>query len=170
MKTIILLDFQALNLTFHLFAQGEIFSKSLFRIPAVSVGSLPKASREQSSANIKISLSSPTTISLIKIKNYKGPNLEPCGTPALISIMWDFAPSTTVYCFLSDRYDLNKVSKEPDIPICSSFARSLQCQTLSKAADISKKQPCAMLPLPQLVLIWCTRYNNNNNISRENWD
>ena len=62
---IISLDFPALNITFHLFAQTYILFRSLFKISAVSVGSFPWAKREQSSAKIRISLSSPSTISLI---------------------------------------------------------------------------------------------------------
>ena len=58
---------EALNLTFHTFAQLEIFIKSLFNISAVSFGSFPIARSEQSSAKRRISLSISLTISLIKI-------------------------------------------------------------------------------------------------------
>ena len=71
------LDFSALKVTFHNFAQLEILTKSLFSISAVSEGSFPLAKREQSSAKSKISLSNPDTMSLMYIKNNSGPSLDP---------------------------------------------------------------------------------------------
>ena len=44
--------------------------------------------------------------------NNKDPNLESCEAPAWISNMWDVEPSTTVHCFLSERLDLYKASKQ----------------------------------------------------------
>ena len=44
------LDFLGLNVTCHLSAQDDIFSKSLFKILDVSVGSIPVAKRVVSSA------------------------------------------------------------------------------------------------------------------------
>ena len=55
--------FDALNCTFHFAAHKEIFSRSLFRICAVSEGSNPLENRLVSSAKIKISLSMSLTIS-----------------------------------------------------------------------------------------------------------
>ena len=49
-EKIISLDFLGLNVTCHLFAQLEIFLRSLFSISDVSVGSLPEAKRVVSSA------------------------------------------------------------------------------------------------------------------------
>ena len=37
-----------------------------------------------SSANNRVKLSKSSDISLIKIKNSRGPNTDPCGTPAFI--------------------------------------------------------------------------------------
>ena len=140
-------------MTFHLRAKSEIFTKSLLSCSAVSAGSEPEASREQSSAKIKISVSRPSTMSFIYIRNSNGPSLDPCGTPVVISIIADLKPSTTVHCFLLERYDLKSARKLPEIPTCSSLEISPLCQTLSKAALMSKKHKWAMLALPQLVLI-----------------
>ena len=65
-EKIIFFVFEALNLTFHFVAQLEIFCKSLFKISAVSAGSVPETNREVSSAKIKISLSISSVISLTK--------------------------------------------------------------------------------------------------------
>ena len=81
MEKIISLDFLALNETFHFVAHSDILSKSLFNCAEVSAGSNPEAKRVVSSAKIKISLSNPSTISLMYIKNSKGQSLDPCGTP-----------------------------------------------------------------------------------------
>ena len=74
-------DFPALNVTFQVLAQDEIFSKSLFNMAAVSARSA-------------------LTISFMYIKERSGPSYDPCGTPALISNMLDLMPSTTTHCFL----------------------------------------------------------------------
>ena len=57
LENIMSFDFLALNVTFHVSAHNEIFSRSLFNMAAVSDGSEPASIREVSSANIKISLS-----------------------------------------------------------------------------------------------------------------
>ena len=59
LENIISLVLPALKVTFQSLAQEEIFSRSLFNTWAVLFGSCPLASKEQSSANIKISLSYP---------------------------------------------------------------------------------------------------------------
>ena len=61
---------------FHLAAQADILVRSLFN-KAVVWSILPDGSREQSSANINISLSSPSVISLMYIKNNRRPSLLP---------------------------------------------------------------------------------------------
>ena len=48
------LDFPALKVTFHLSAQREILSKSLFSCFVVSDGSFPEANKVQSSAKMSI--------------------------------------------------------------------------------------------------------------------
>ena len=53
LEKIMSLDFEELKVTFHFCAQFEIFSKSLFKICAVSAGSDPVANKEVSSAKIK---------------------------------------------------------------------------------------------------------------------
>ena len=65
LEKIISLVFKALNFTFHLVAQMEIFSKSEFKILAVSEGSDPVAKRLVSSAKIKMSLSMSSVMSFI---------------------------------------------------------------------------------------------------------
>ena len=50
-------DFLALKITFHLEAQFDISTRSLFNCAAVSVGSVPDAKSDVSSAKISMSLS-----------------------------------------------------------------------------------------------------------------
>ena len=64
-ENIMSFDFPALNVTFQVSAQDEIFSKSLFNMAAVSAGSVPFANRVVSAANIKISLFMSLTISFM---------------------------------------------------------------------------------------------------------
>ena len=160
LENIISFVFPALKVTFQVLAQEEIFSRSLFSCWAVSLGSCPLAINEQSSAKIKISLSRPSTMSLMYIIKSSGPSRDPWGTPASIFRKDDLMPSTTTHCFLLDRYSSKSVKTILDIPICSSFAKRPLCHTLSKAELISRKTPWLMFPLPQLVLIWCIMYNN----------
>ena len=77
LEKIMSFDFAALKVTFHLLAHSEILIRSLFKISAVSAGSLPDASNEVSSAKTKISLSRLSVISLIYIINKRGPSLDP---------------------------------------------------------------------------------------------
>ena len=47
-------------------------------------------------------------MSLMKIRNNKGPNTDPCGTPyALVSLKFEITPLVVVYCLLYDKYDSN---------------------------------------------------------------
>ena len=61
---------------FHLVAQADTLVRSLFNKAAVwSI--FPDESREQSSANINITLSSPSVMSMMYIKNNRGYSLLP---------------------------------------------------------------------------------------------
>ena len=62
-----------------------------------------------SSANKHISLKcSSREISFIKIRNSKGPRMEPCGTPQITGIGSDIVFLIFTDCFLSVRYDKNQ--------------------------------------------------------------
>ena len=56
-----------------------------------------------SSANFGILLVMLSSKSLIYIKNNKGPNIDPCGTPQgkTTDFQFETSPSTTTRCFLS---------------------------------------------------------------------
>ena len=43
-------------------------------------------------------------MSLINIKNSKGPKTDSCGTPGPVSLQDEKVPSTTTRCFLWSRY------------------------------------------------------------------
>ena len=43
------------------------------------------------------------TISFINTKNSSGQSIEPCGTPACMTVQFDCAPGMTTRCFLSLR-------------------------------------------------------------------
>ena len=68
------------------FGYKERNKKSLLSLSAIKNGSVPDAIKVLSSAKISISLSRSSLMSFMYNKNNKGPSLEPCGTPALMSV------------------------------------------------------------------------------------
>ena len=66
-------------------------------ITAVSAGSCPTAKQQVSSANNRISDSMSFIMSLTYKSHKMGPNFDPCGIPAFISLNWLLTPSTTVH-------------------------------------------------------------------------
>ena len=63
-------------------------------------------------------------ISLIKIKNSKGPKIDPCGTPDFTRRKSYDSLSNTTLCLLPGKYDLNQANRDPPIPRHSSLNRS----------------------------------------------
>ena len=56
-------------------------------------------------------------MSLIKIRNNKGPNTDPCGTPYTpVSLKFEITPLVVVYCLLFDQCDSNHLRALPLIP------------------------------------------------------
>ena len=68
-------------------AQRESFSRSELRQRAAVVGLSTMVKRLVSSANKRILDLIFLTISLMYNKNNSGPSIEPCGTPALLSVL-----------------------------------------------------------------------------------
>ena len=61
-------------------------------------------------------------MSLIKIRNNKGPNTDPCGTPYFpVSPKSEFIPLVVVCCFLFDKYDSNHLRTLPLAPKYRNF-------------------------------------------------
>ena len=61
--------------------------------------SLPQIVSAASSANnVKVALLETSGRSFIKIKNSKGPRVEPCGTPVFISCVVQLILLSLVYC------------------------------------------------------------------------
>jgi hypothetical protein len=76
--------FCGLKSTSQIFAQSEISLRSWFRIPSTSFREVAEQCRELSSAKSLVRLNSESEISLTYIKNMRGPNTDPWGTPAVI--------------------------------------------------------------------------------------
>ena len=51
--------------------------------------------------------------------------MEPWGTPEVTVISLDSKPRHSTYCFLSVKYDLNKLNSGKDKPDSSSFRRRM---------------------------------------------
>ena len=95
--------FEGLKETFQSLAQDVIDDISSCNFIADSDGSLTIMYRLVSSAKRRILLPIFKTMSLIKIKNKRGPNIDPWGTPALIFVHEDVDPGITTRCRLLDR-------------------------------------------------------------------
>lgn len=54
-------------------------------------------------------------MSLIKIKNNRGPRLQPCGTPDGIPYMLDSCEPTGTYCFVSCKSEQTVSTKDEPI-------------------------------------------------------
>ncbi len=50
-----------------------------------------------------------------------GPNIDPCGTPALICFQLEFVLCKTTRCCREERYDENQVCSGPLIPMDNSL-------------------------------------------------
>ena len=71
------------------------------------------------------------------MRNNNGPNIDPCGTPALTLVQVDTLRTTL--CFLLLKESVKMFFKSPEMPFCFSLKITPSCQTLSKALDMSKK-------------------------------
>ena len=78
--------------------------------------------------------------SFIYIKNKSGPNMEPCGTPAVTSAQEEDCPLRTTLCFLFLKKFDNRFKRLTDMPFCFSLKIRSSCHTLSKALDISRSK------------------------------
>ena len=66
-----------------------------------------------SSANLSMLLVL-SSKSLIYIKNNKGPNTDPCGTPLKTDFQFETSPSTTTHCLLSvSHYSIQSIKLTP---------------------------------------------------------
>ena len=63
--------------------------------------------------------------SLIYSKNSRGPKIDPWGTPHVIFKKDVFCPSTSIYCFLSERQLSNHSKLLPLTPYKLSFLRRI---------------------------------------------
>ena len=62
-----------------------------------------------------------SNISLIKIRNQIGPNIDACRTPALTLVQIDTWPLRISICFLLFKKTLKMFVKPPEMPFCSSL-------------------------------------------------
>ena len=93
-----------------------------------------------SSANFFMVSTPPTTvsISLMKMRNSRGPSTLPCGTPDKTSIQDENDPFSTTRCTLSPSQSPIHFSTFPSTPWALSFFRSLFTGTLSNALAKSR--------------------------------
>ena len=81
-------------MTNHLSAQSEIFNISRDRVVLVRIGCSTITDRLVSSANKRMSDSMSDTISLMNMRNNKGPRIEPWGTPACMVAQSEEVPGS----------------------------------------------------------------------------
>ena len=84
--------FSSLNFTFQSFAQSLIFTRSHVSISALVSGFVRPTDILVSSANSLMMDSILCPMSLMNIKNKRGPSTDPWGTPAGIFFSEDFSP------------------------------------------------------------------------------
>ena len=89
-------------------------------------------------------------ISLMKIRNKTGPNIEPCGTPDFTSCIEECIFFSTIHCFLSERYDCIHFSELLSNLWERSFLSRISWPTTSNAFRISKNTAPIILPLSTL--------------------
>ena len=91
-----------------------------------------------SSANSKMLLVTPSSRSLMYIKNKIGPSTDPCGTPLKTGFQFETSPSTTTLCLLSVSHCCIQFIILIPIPWDFNLSISLWCGTLSNAFWKSK--------------------------------
>ena len=99
------LHFDGLNLLSHFFSQlSSAFRSScnciLSLVLQISLYNKLSSEKRQTSDSMWLGMS------LMYVKNNKGPSTVPCGTPDNTSSLSDFVPSSTTCCFLFERKDL----------------------------------------------------------------
>ena len=104
------------NDIFHWFVHQATLPKSLSSFPEFSFGSQTTEKREVSSAKIFTLHLKLAGMSSMKIRNNRGPKIEPWGTPASTFCHSDAWPFNTTLWSLSGRNLLNKHNKESEIP------------------------------------------------------
>jgi len=100
-----------------------------------------------SSANLRIQLVIPKSMSFIYIKNSTGPRTDPWGTPLQTSRHDDCSPFIQTLWLRSDSQLLIHLSTLSWIPWPSTFANNLLCGTLSKALAKSRYITSIFSPL-----------------------
>ena len=88
--------FSGFIVTSHWFDQAEIVERSLFNLFAESTDEITSSSNNESSANRKQSDEILVAISLIYIRNKRGPSTDPCGTSTL-TFLFPFRTSSFDY-------------------------------------------------------------------------
>ena len=130
-----------LNDIFHWCAHSAIFCKSLFNSYALVLASwIMEKSDVLSAKNLTGDMISIDRL-LVQTRKKRDPQVDPCGTPALTSnhsAVWPF--KKTLWNLFSKKF-LIRSNKASQITIDLSFKMSPSCHILSKALEISKKNP-----------------------------
>ena len=114
-----------------------------------------------SSANNLIEHSISKTMSLINIRNRRGPRIDPCGTPAFIVSRVDSLPFINYFLFSKWKNSLLSNLEETPLPQKILISRStLWCQTRSNALLISKNTMRISFPLSRACEISLDKNNN----------
>jgi hypothetical protein len=90
-----------LKVTSHLFAHTVIFSRSKLSVAAAVAGLSTIIYKFVSSAKSLIYEFMSRTIPFKYMRKRSGPNIDPCGTPAVIEAICDEPLGRTTFCFLS---------------------------------------------------------------------
>ena len=99
------------------------------------------------------------SMSLISIRNIRGPMTLPCGTPLITGRGDDSVPLTITDCVRFERNSLIHDRSLPLIPKLKAFARTILWSTLSNALAKSRYTTSTLLPCSssEMMLSWWER-------------
>jgi hypothetical protein len=80
--------------------------------------------------------------------------MEPCGTPACISLDVDTSPSTDTVNFLREIKELISLIRLIENFISDNLYSKLRCQVLSKSFSISKNTAAVYMSLLKFEVAW----------------
>ena len=84
---------------------------------------------------------------------FKGPKIDPCGTPVFIFVHDQNWPFKTTLCWQFFKKSIKRHSSLSFIPFCFNLYISPSCDTFSKALDIPRNTPLTPKPLSKEVKI-----------------
>ena len=90
-------------------------------------------------------------ISFMKIKNRRGPKIDPCGTPHWITLVFESTLFIDTYCSLFVRYERNQSKAIPLTPEVFNFDSRISWLTQSNVFRKSRNKENTILPVCKLI-------------------